>query len=430
MSTDEAAESATKTTDEIEIRALGEDEVGVWGAAVNTGFLLTGQPDGAEYRRLRHYPGRMVGAFDGGRCVGTFRSMPFELTLPGGALLPVSAITGVTVTQTHKRRGLLSRMMARDLAASRDRGEAVAILIAAEYAIYGRFGFGPATEHHGWLVDLRRSGGIRTDLPASFAAVGGRLDLVDMTELAKIGPELHERWRRGRPGAISRDEAYWGAATGQLKPPGHSWKEPFAVVHRDAAGVVTGLATYQVEDHWDGSYPDCTLKVRDLLALDRATEVSLWRYLCSVDWVSKVQAPNVGPDSPLPLLLVDPRGTKPYEENTDFTWLRVLDLPAAFAARRYAGAGRVVLEVTDPAGYVAGRWALTADAEGAGQAVETADEPDLALDARALGTLYLGAESASRLAAGGLVEELRPGAAFALDRLLSTPLKAWNPDSF
>ncbi|WP_280688507.1 GNAT family N-acetyltransferase [Kitasatospora sp. GAS204B] len=430
MSTDEAAAGRPATTEEIEIRSLPVEEVAVWGAAVNTGFLRAGLPAGEEHRRLRYQPGRMLGAFDRGHCVGTFRSMPFELTLPGGALLPVSAITGVTVSQTHKRRGLLSRMMGRDLAGARERGEAVAILIAAEYAIYGRFGFGPATRHHGWRVDLRRSRGIRTDLPASFGATGGRLDLVDMAELAKVGPELHERWRRDRPGAISRDEAYWREATGQAEVPGHPWKEPFAVVHRDAAGTVTGLAIYQVEDHWDGPYPDCTLKVRDFLALDRATEVGLWRYLFSVDWVSKLEAPNLGPDSPLPLLLVDPRGAVPHEENADFMWLRVLDVPAAFAARRYAGAGRVLLEVSDAAGYAAGRWALTADADGVGRVAESADEPDLALSAAALGSLYLGAESASRLVAGGLVEELRPGAAFELDRLLGTPLTAWNPDSF
>ncbi|WP_329565245.1 GNAT family N-acetyltransferase [Kitasatospora sp. NBC_01266] len=430
MSTSEAAVGRAEVGGGIEIRVLPAAEVAVWAAAVNAGFLHAGEPAGEEYRLLRHYPDRTLGAFDDGRCVGTFRSMPFELTLPGGELLPVSAITGVTVSQTHRRRGLLSRMMARDLGAARGRGEAVAVLIAAEYGIYGRFGFGPATRQHGWRIDLRRSRGIRTDLPASFGPAGGRLDLVDMAELAKIGPELHERWRRGQPGAVSRDEAFWRAATGQVEVPAHPWKEPFAVVHRDAAGVVTGLAVYRVGDHWDGPYPDCTVKVGDFLALDRSAEVSLWRYLCSMDWCGKLEVSNLAPDSPLPLLLVDPRGAVPHEDNCDLMWLRVLDVPAAFAARRCAGAGRVVLEVSDPAGYAAGRWALTVDADGVARAAESGDEPDLALTAGALGSLYLGAESASRLAAAGLVEELRSGSAFALDRLLGTPVKAWNPDYF
>ncbi|GAA1223466.1 GNAT family N-acetyltransferase [Kitasatospora nipponensis] len=427
MSTETSASVAGIAADGIEIRAITEAELGAWGSAVSVGFMRAGLPEGLEKRRLRLVPGRTLGAFEGERCVGTFRSFPNQLTLPGGALLPVSAITAVTVTQTHRRRGLLSRMMRQDLAAARERGEAAAILIAAEYNIYGRFGFGPSTRMHGWEIDLNRARGLRADLAGS---AGGRLDLIGMPELRGVGPALHERWRRGQPGAIARDEAFWKTYTGAVSAPGFDWKEPFAVAHRDAGGTLTGLAIYAIEDRWDGSYPDCKLVVKDFLALDRPTAVSLWRYLFSVDWVRSVTVENIGPDDPLPLLLGDPRAAVPHKENNDFTWLRLLDLATAFGARSYAGAGRVVLEVADPDGYAAGRWALEADADGVGRAVVTTDEADLELGVGALGSLYLGAESASRLAAAGLVTERRPGAAFALDRLVGTPLKAWNPDSF
>ncbi|PYC87944.1 GNAT family N-acetyltransferase [Streptomyces tateyamensis] len=411
----------------IEIKAVTEETLSAWCHAVNVGFLRAGAPLAEEVRRQRLFPGRTLGAFEGERVVATLRSFPLQLTLPGGASLAASAVTAVTTTQTHRRRGLLTRMMRQDLAAAKDRGEAVAILIAAEYGIYGRFGFGPATRMVGRKIDLKRAGGIRAELAG---AVGGRLDLVSMAELGKLGPELHERWRRQQPGAINRDEQHWKTVTGELVlPVSDGWKEPFAVAHRDAAGQVTGLAVYQVKSDWDGVVPDGTVQVKDFLALDLPTAVSLWRYLTEVDWTTKVVVENLGPDDPLPLLLTDPRAAT-ITETADFTWLRVLDVPTAFAARRYAAAGRVVLEVTDPDGFAAGRWALEADQEGAGRAVRTEDEPDLALSASALGSLYLGAESASRLAAAGLVEECRPGAAFAADQLLTTPLKAWNPDSF
>ncbi|MFE0458058.1 GNAT family N-acetyltransferase [Kitasatospora sp. NPDC058965] len=411
----------------IEVRAVTEETLGAWCHAVNVGFLRAGAALGEEVRRQRLFPGRTLGAFEGDRVVATLRSFPLQLTLPGGALLPVSGVSAVTTTQTHRRRGLLSRMMRQDLAAAKERGEAVSILIAAEYAIYGRFGFGPATRAVGLEVDLKRAGGIRADLAG---AVGGRLDLVSMAELGTLGPDLHERWRRQQPGAINRDEQYWNAVTGALVPPvSDGWNEPFALVHRDAAGQVTGLAVYQVKAHWDGVLPDCTVQVKDFLALDLPTAVTLWRYLTEVDWTTKVVVGNVGPDDPLPLLLTDPRAAT-VTETGDFTWLRVLDVPAAFAARGYAGPGRVVLEVADPDGYAAGRWALEVAADGTGRAERTLDEPDLALSASALGTLYLGAESAARLAGAALVRELRPGAAFALDRLLGTALKAWNPDVF
>ncbi|WP_083975133.1 GNAT family N-acetyltransferase [Kitasatospora mediocidica] len=413
----------------IEIRTVGEADLGAWGAAVAVGFMRSGTPEALEYRRLRHVPGRTLGAFDGGRCVATYRSFPTELTVPGGALLPASAITTVTTTQTHRRRGLLTRMMNQDLAASRERGEAVAILVAAEYGIYGRYGFGPATRMHGWEIDLGHAGGLRAGLPQ---ATGGRIELIDMDELGKLGPEFHERWRRTRPGAIARDESSWKLITGAVRPPASEWKEPFAAVHRTAEGTVTGLVRYAIEDTWDHSNPNCRLTVQDFLAIDQPTANTLWQYLFSVDWVRRVLVQNIGPDDPLPLLLQNPRAAIPCEENFDLMWLRVLDVPAAFGARTYASAGRVVLDVSDPGGggHAAGRWALEADADGTGRAVPTADDADLALSASALGTLYLGAESAARLAAASLVTERRAGAVAALDALLRTPLKAWNPDEF
>ncbi|KJK59570.1 hypothetical protein UK12_03905 [Saccharothrix sp. ST-888] len=414
----------------MEIRYIGEDELQVWDRAICRGFLRPHVGDATEFRRRLFEPGRWQGAFDRsdeGRCVGTFRSFDTGLTVPGGAVIEVDAITGVTVGATHRRRGLLSGMMRRDLAAARERGSVAAILIAAEYNIYGRYGFGPATRAHGWQIDLARTGGLRAELPDS---PGGRIDFVTMEELRRLGPELHERWQPTQPGAIGRTPTGWGRATGEIQYPGDEWKEPFAAVHRDAEGTVTGLAVYTVDDVWDGSYPNCTLTVADFLALDRGTAVALWRFLLSVDWVRKVTVKNLAPDDPLPLLLDEPRAATPHPENADFTWLRLLDVPAAFVARSYAAPGRVVLQVGDPERYAEGRWALEVGADGTGRCTPTEDEPDLALGAGALASLYLGAETVPRLAAAALVTELRPGGIAAADLLLRTPLAPWNPDIF
>ncbi|MGV9268941.1 GNAT family N-acetyltransferase [Kitasatospora sp. NPDC003701] len=411
----------------VEIRAIAEDEVAGWDRALALGFLRAHVESAADFRRLQWEPGRVLAALDGDRYVATFRSFDVGLTVPGGAVVPADAITSVTVSATHRRRGLLSRIMAGDLAAARERGSAVAILIAAEYNIYGRFGFGPATRGHGWNIDLLRAGGLREGLPT---VPGGRIEFATMEELRKVGPELHERWRLTQPGAIARNELWWRRQTGDIQVPGFDWKEPFAAVHRDAEGTVTGLAVYRVDDSWDGSYPNCTLTVVDFLALDRGTAAELWRFVLSVDWVRKVVAENIGPDDPLPLLLADPRAATPYVDNADFMWLRVLDVEAAFNARTYGAPGRVVLEVEDRDGFAAGRWAVEVAADGSGRCTRTTDEADLALDASALGSLYLGGETAPRLAAAGLVTELRPGAAAAADLLLRTPLLAWNPDNF
>ncbi|MED7953097.1 GNAT family N-acetyltransferase [Kitasatospora sp. NPDC058201] len=420
-------EEQTDTIGGIEIRSIAEDEIEPWDRALVVGFLRPHVGSAADYRRRQWQPGRMLTAVDAGRFVATYRSFDTELTVPGGAVVTANALTAVTVTATHRRRGLLSGMMARDLAAARERGAAVAILIAAEYNIYGRFGFGPATRGHGWNIDLQRAGGLRAGLPT---VPGGRIDLVTMAELRKLGPELHDRWRLTQPGAIARDEVMWKRYTGEIEVPGFDWKEPFAAVHRDAEGTATGLAVYKIDDAWDGSYPNCTLTVLDLFALDRGAGAELWRYLVSVDWVRKVVVENIGPDDPLPLLLNDPRAATPYADNADFMWLRVLDVEAAFNARTYGAPGRVVLEVEDRDGYAAGRWAIDVGADGTGRCSRTADEADLAMDASVLGSLYLSGETVPRLAAAGLVTELRPRAAADADLLLRTPLLAWNLDGF
>ncbi|MEU6232542.1 GNAT family N-acetyltransferase [Kitasatospora sp. NPDC047058] len=411
----------------IVVRAVTEDEVERWDRALALGFLRSHVESGTDYRRRQWEPGRMLAAVDDGRFVATYRSYDVELTVPGGAVVPANAITAVTVTSTHRRRGLLSRMMRGNLAAARERGSAVAVLIAAEYNIYGRFGFGPATRGHGWNIDLQRTRGLREGLPT---VPGGRIEFLTMAEVRKAGPELHDRWRLTQPGALARDELFWQRHTGGIAVPGFDWKEPFAALHRDAEGNPTGLVAYRVDDTWDGSYPNCTLTVLDFLALDRATAAELWRFVFSVDWVRKVVVENIGPDDPLPLLLSDPRAATPYVDNADFMWLRVLDVEAAFNARTYGAPGRTVLEVEDRDGFAAGRWAVEVAADGTGRCTRTTGEADLALDASMLGALYLGGETVPRLAAAGLVTELRPGAAAAADLLLRTPLSSWNPDGF
>ncbi|MFJ8596103.1 GNAT family N-acetyltransferase [Streptomyces sp. NPDC093598] len=413
--------------DDIDVRPIVEAEVADWLRAVNTGFLrapaLTEEE--IEGRRERFVEGRYLGAFDGGRCVATFRSFDQGLTVVGGASVPADAVSGVTVTATHRRRGLLSRMMARDLAAAKDRGDVVATLIAAEYPIYGRFGFGPATWMAEWTVDVPRAG-----LDARWAgpADGGRIDLVDGEDVRKLGPELHERLRRGRPGAVTRDDLWWQMNTGALRwDP--SWKTPFFVVYRSASGEVEGMAAYDVDDTWgDGKQPLNTATVRWLLGVTPAAERALWEYLCSIDWVVKVKSGWRAPDDLLPHLLPDPRAAE-ITSLADWLWVRILDVVRALEARTYEGQGTLVLEIAGVDGLTGGRYRLEASPEGASCA-PTTESAELELGLGELGALWLGDESAVRLAALGRVREERAGAARKADALLRTSRRPWCPDMF
>ncbi|GGQ43297.1 GNAT family N-acetyltransferase [Streptomyces mutabilis] len=417
----------TRRTD-IDVRTVTEAEFPDWNRALNTGFL---QPPAVaaeqlEARRRQFVPGRLLGAFDGDRCVATFRSFDQEITAVGGTLLQADAISNVTVTATHRRRGLLTRMMARDLAAAKDRGDVVATLIAAEYPIYGRYGFGPATTMTEWTVDVPRA---RLDPRWAAPEDGGRIDLVDGEDVRKLGPELHERLRRAQPGAVSRTDLWWQVRTGAVNLSALPWTEPCYALYRSADGQVEGLASYRADDHWgDAKQPLNTATVDWLLAVTPGAERALWRYLCSIDWVQTVKSGWRAPDDLLPHLLPDPRAAR-ITTQADWLWVRILDVVRALESRAYEGRGTLVLEVVDRGGPAGGRWRLEAGPDGASCA-PTTESAHLVLDVGELATLWLGDESAVRLAALGRVREERAGAARVADALLRTSRRPWCPDMF
>ncbi|WP_103504676.1 GNAT family N-acetyltransferase [Streptomyces sp. SM14] len=396
-----------------------------WLHAVHLGFLNGYRlPEGQLTAMLEHSDlSRIRGVFDGETCVATFRSFDQRLTVPGGTDVPAHAVTGVTVTASHRRRGLLRRMIATDLAAAKEGGETLSTLVAAEARIYGRFGYGPATISCTMEVD-----GLRAGLDSSRPAVeSGSVVFTDGAEVRKVGPELHERFRLRQPGAVDRAALWWRNATGDVqRPPG--WEEPFHLLYRDADGVVQGLADFTSDHRWTRGVPDGTATVHSLIAATPDAERALWHFILSLDWVVRISAERQGPDALLPDLVPEPRAVRATAAQ-DFLWLRPLDVPTMLAARGYGGEGELVLEVTDPMGLTAGRFALTASAEGA-RCVPTTRSADLTLGSGALGTLYLGDRSASRLALLGLVDEERPGALALADRLLHTPMRPWTADVF
>lgn len=413
-----------------DVRPVTESEFADWLRACRTGFLkppVVSEDLVAD--RLSHFDlPRVQGAFDAGRCVATYRSYAQELTVPGGAAVPANAVSNVTVLPTHRRRGLLTRMITADLEAAKERGEIVSTLIAAEFPIYGRYGFGPATWFTEWSVDVARTG---LDPRWAGPVDGGRIDLVDGEEVRKLGPELYDRFRADRAGATDRDARWWQVATGAAQVGPEPWKEPFYALYRSSAGEVEGLAVYGAESSgWsDAGQPDTALAVEKLIAVSSAAERALWQFVCSVDWVTTVRTGRRAPDDVLPLLLPDPRAARTVT-HADFLWVRVLDVVRALEARTYDTAGALVLDVHDPLGAAGGRFRLEVSPGGAAECSPTDAPADLVMDLGALGSLYLGDESVLRLVALGRVTEERAGAAVLADALFRSRRRAWCPDMF
>ncbi|GAB2879007.1 GNAT family N-acetyltransferase [Streptomyces mayteni] len=413
----------------LEIRDVADSaaDQDAWFRAVYTGFL-TSEPPSAENlaeRRARSDMSRAQGAFDGDRCVATFRSFAQELTVPGGTVVAADAVSGVTVTATHRRRGLLTRMMGADLAAAKERGDVVATLAAAEYRIYGRYGFGPAAVLTDRRVDKPRAG---LDARWTLPEAEGTVAFVDGAEIRKEGPGVHDRFRRTRAGAVDLNSTFWERQTGELRWEPDGWKEPFYALFRDPEGVAQGVVVFDVQDAWKDGQPANVAKVRKLYTATPGAERALWRFLLSLDWVTELRADEHDPDSLLPLLLPNARAAAITGES-DLLWIRPLDVPAMLTARRYSATGALVLDIHDPLGLSDGRYLL--DVSEAGASCEpTTRSADLTLDTCVLSSLYLGDASAARLADAGLLDVETTGAPDRADSLFRTGRRPWCPDTF
>ncbi|MFF2013354.1 GNAT family N-acetyltransferase [Streptomyces sp. NPDC058195] len=417
----------------LDVRTITAADFPDWIRAKHAGFLrpVTDEEVADEARGRLAYTdfARTQGAFDGGRCVATYRSFAQELTVVGGGVVRADAVSNVTVLATHRRRGLLHRMMSTDLAQAKERGEAVATLIAAEYPIYGRFGFGPAAWTTEWEIDVLRSG-LDPHRPVASGPDGGRIDLIDGAAVRKTGPAIHERLRARQHGMTDRDARWWEVNTGENLVGPHSWKDLFYAVHSDADGEPDGLVAYRTDNRWsDAKQPVNAATVTGLIAATPAVERALWHFVCSIDWITTVRSGYRAPDDLLPLFLPDPRAARVVTQ-ADWLWVRVLDVVRALEARTYAVPGTLVLDVHDDAGLAGGRYRLEASASGAAACAPTTDDADLALDVRELGTLYLGDESPVRLAALGRIEERVPGAVARAEGMFRAARRAWCPDVF
>jgi len=365
---------------------------------------------------------RTLAAFDGDAIVGTAAALSFELTVPGGALVPTAGVTMVGVHPTHRRRGLLARMMEQQLADVTERGEPLAVLTASEAAIYGRFGYGLATFSTFWALRTEGTEFVRP------AAVTGRFRLLEATEAATVVPALYDAARKRHVGEVTRSGAWWGHIFSE-RSGGKGPRRVFTAVHESADGDADGFARYRVKDDWSGGIAANTLEVLDLYALDDEVEAALWQFLVEIDLVANVKAFGRPIDEPLRWRLADPRRMQ-IAEVTDHLWVRVVDPAAALAARTYGSEDRVVIELADPfLPANEGVWEIDGSPGGA-DVRRTDAEADLVLSAPELGALYLGGVTASTLARAGRVRELVPGAISRADKFFTTAPAPWCRTDF
>jgi len=408
---------------EVEVRKLRQEEGEAFVRSVGVPFLssATGDPDEVAENKdqvARIEVDRAWVASDDGRFVGNSCIYTMDLSLPASPdrECPVTGMAGVSavgVHPTHRRKGLLSRMMAAMLDDARSRGEAVAGLIASESIIYGRFGFGHATDMAELTINSRES---------VFAVPAPHVDvqLLDRDEAAKVLPELYDRQRRTRAGEVSRNQEVWKEILADRPNRRHGGGGAFF------AACDEGYVAYRAHDSNLLRGDLLSITVEELRGTTHEVEAALWRFVFDLDLVGQVTLKRRPVDEPIRWRLADPRQLR-VADVEDRLYVRILDVPAALAARGYQSEGRLVFDLLPPSAVdgtpdpVCGRWVLEAGPTGAScRAAGAAEDADIRLVVTDLGSLYLGGFSASVLAAAGRIEELKPAGVAAADSLFST----------
>lgn len=318
--------------------------------------------------------------------VGTF--VDFDRTLNAGGAEPLSArlITGVTVSPSFRRRGILRHMMTDCLQRAVQDRVPVAALTASEGGIYGRYGFGPATREAKVEVDLGESAPDQLSLRGSGE---GKVLMVDPTRLETTAKDVFAGYHAQTRGSVGRQEQYWRVRTARWNPAERGgWNRKLrAAVHVLPDGAVGGYVTY-THQGWDTE--PSTVAIGDLIVQNETSRLELWRYLAGLDTVRR--ATLVAPvEDPTPHGLTNARAWR-INRVQEMLWVRILNPVEALEARAWNADGEFSLTISDPLGIADGTFTVAVSA-GVAQVIRTAGPTapqHFALDAETLGSVYLG----------------------------------------
>lgn len=365
---------------DIEIRPATEEDFPAMATLDGRAFGEPWKDEDVEAFRSVVDLDRFRVATDGPDLVGVAGSFAQELTVPGGAQVSAGGVTWVAVATSHRRRGLLRRLLGVIHEDIDERGEVVAMLLASEGGIYERFGYGIATRFRVCTIDRRA-----TRIDERFVPPDLQVRIVDPHDHLDAIEEIFERYRRGRTGEVRRD-AQWV----RLR------------FHEFGTGTTTalhpdGFASWKVTAAWNDGHPAHEVRLLELVAVTPEAHAALWHTVLSIDLAGPIRSVSaVAPDDPLPYLLTNPRALRTNELN-DMLWIRPHLVGPLLSARTYGTDDELVIEV-DIDGR-AQRWRVEGSAEG-GTARKVRSRPDLTLDRAALGALCLGGVSATTLQRG------------------------------
>lgn len=409
----------SRRTTDVVVRRIEDSE---FDALVDTFSLVFGyernEEQRARFRRIFELD-RTRCAFEGRHMVGTAGAFSLELTIPGGTVA-CGGTSFVAVLPSHRRRGVLRKLMESHLEDVADRAEPIAALWASESSIYGRFGFGQASERVD--ITIPRS---HVDLHR-LAPTPAEVRLVDREQAVALLPGLYDSARRHWPGFLARSQGWWEVRRFHDSPDSRdgasAYRYAVAYQGRKAAGYVQ----YRFKPDWSGDHGSGQVIVHDLVSVDPEPTAGLWSYVLNHDLCKEIVAEGRSPSDPILDLLAAPR--RAVRHPGDGIWVRLVDIPAALAARHYSTDGGLTIEVAS-ADRVRGRTVRLEVEDGRASCAKTTRRADLTLDLEDLGACYLGRARFAELAVAGRVSG-SPTVLRRADAMFTWHPQPWCPEIF
>ncbi len=387
----------------IELRTPTDDD---WAAICvfdDRSFGSTHTPEEIEQRRPMHDMARFRMMVDRKHIVGVAGSYALDVTLPGRRVVPMGGVTWVAVAATHRRQGLMRRLIGAVHDDIHARGEPLATLYGSEGGIYDHVGYGAGTQVRVTSIDPRS-----TSMRAELRPEPGSVRYLEGDDIVpSIGP-VWDRFRRLRAGEAGRsvgDHEHF-VANGATESGGFSAVAYLG--HRD------GYAAYRTKMDWNDGHPAHTVSVSEVAAATPQAHVALWHTMLNLDLVGAITSRSIPIDDPLPMLLENPRAVRTTNLN-DGVWLNVRDIAACFGARTYRVAERIVIEVDGT------RWAIDGGPDGATCNV-VRSKPDLITSHGPFSSLLYGGVLPSALVAGGRMQARNDAALARSDVFFTTSL--------
>lgn len=355
-----------------------------------------------------------LGVFDGEQMLAALRINPYQAWL-GGRKVPLGGIAMVATPPEQRRRGHVDRLLQAALAQMRDAGQILSALQPFEFAFYRRYGWGLALEKV--VYELHPAG------LARYRAAGGVARRVGVEAWAQVAA-AYDAAARERFGWFDRDEARWRYI---LEHPIARWRPRCALWSPEPDAPAEGYMFYSLEEHkWP--VQEHKIDVHEWIAATPRARHGLLAFMANHDSQAGRLSLRCPPADPFLAWLDDP---KVKTERTPLKMLRLVDVPAALAARPWAqgAAGELVVAIADRyAPWNQGQWRLSWEQGRFGCEAAPRAAADLSGDIAVWSQLYAGYITPRTAAAMGQLTVADPAALCLLQAALAVdePFFFWE----